>query len=481
MEQSVTKRIAKNFSWLLVGNIISGLINFFSIIYIARVLGAAAFGLLQFAQAFLLYLIVIVDYGLATYGIREIAKNREQVAKISINLFFLRLIIAFVSFCLSLFILSILPISSTMRLLFIVTFLFVFYRALNADWVFQGLERMEYVAISKLLFSATTFLFIVVFIRGPSDLINIPLIRFISGLVISGGLLIIVFKYFFRFDPKKISPRSWPKSFYLAIPLGISIIMLQIYDNLDIIMLGIMDKTAIVGIYNVAYRMYYIFAGIFTMFLTAVIPVVCKRMGENDVRTKGLLEKFFRLTTLFIIPVTVLVSLSSPLIIGLFFGNEYINAATALRYLIWALIPYVIHCIYGSLILVPAGHFNRFLASVAAGAGANVVLNIILIPRFSFVGAAVATIIAQIVAGIFAYYFSQKLFRLGFIKYFIRPVMISLLSSVAFFLGYSFLSGQQPIIQLLISNTMFFAVAGSLILYFEYDFITEFVREIVKK
>jgi len=481
MEQSVTKRIAKNFSWLLVGNVISGLINFFSIIYIARVLGAAAFGMLQFAQAFLLYLVVIVDSGLSTFGTREIAQKRNQVEKISMNIFSLRLVIAFVVFCLSFFILLMVPVSPTIRMLFIITFLFVFYRALNTDWVFQGLEKMEYVAVSKLLFSVTTFLFIVLFVRSPGDLVTVPMIRFIFGLLISIVFLLIIFKRFFSFNLRLISVRSWPNAFLLAIPLGISIVLLQIYDNLDTIMLGIMDTPAVVGIYNAAYRVFYLFAGVFSLWLATVLPVICKRMSEDIDWTKLFCEKFMRLTLLLTIPVTVLVCFSSSLFISLFFGNQYVDAIPALRYLIWALIPLAISNTYGSLVLIPAGLFNRFLASVGAGALANIVMNFILIPRFSYVGAAVATIVAQIIAGIIAYYFAQKVFRLHLIKYLIKPVAISLLSSIAFFLAYSFLAGQNTVMQLVVSNLAFSAVAGILILLLEYEFIAGFVREIIKK
>jgi len=481
MEQSVTKRIAKNFSWLLAGNVASGLINFFAIVYIARVLGAAAFGLLQFAQAFLLYLVIIVDSGLSTFGTREIARERSQAGTISINIFSLRLLSALATACLSIFILIILPINTTIRLLFMVTFLAVFYRALNADWVFQGLEKMEYVAATKLLFSALTFVFIILFVKQPADMINVPIIQLVFGLAIALIFLVILFKKFFTFDIKKISPSSWPKAFLLAVPLGVSTIFLQIYDNLDTIMLGLMAQPAIVGIYNAAYRMFYIFAGVFSLWLATVLPVVCKRINEDTAGTKVFLEKFMRLTILLTVPITVLVCFSAPLIIKIFFGSEYSRAITALRYLIWALIPLAISNTYGSLVLIPAGLFSQFLVSVAAGALANIVLNIILIPKFSYIGAAVATIIAQVVAGVFSFYYSRKLFRLSVIKYLIKPLTISLLSSVAFFLAYSLFSGQRPIVQLLISNIMFFAVAGVLLIYLEYDFIAGFVREIIKK
>jgi len=466
---------------LLAGNIASGLINFFAIVYIARVLGAAAFGLVQFAQAFLLYLVIVVDSGLSTYGTREIAQDHSRAQAISVNIFSLRLLLALAVFCLSVMILSLVPLAPAVRLLFTITFLLVFYRALNADWVFQGLERMEYVAVSKLLFSALSFVFILLFVRQPADLVKVPLIQFIFGLTVALVILFVMFRRLFSFDLRRVHVASWPKAFMLAVPLGVSTVFLQIYDNLDTIMLGIIDTAAVVGIYNAAYRMFYIFAGIFSLWLATVLPVVCKRMHEDIAGAKVFLEKFMRLTLLLTVPITVLVFFSAPLIIKIFFGSEYGRSIIALRCLIWALIPLAVSNTYNCLVLIPAGSFNLFLVSVGAGALTNAALNLILIPKYSFVGAAVATIIAQGVAGIFAFYFSQRTFRLGFVAYLIKPGTISLFSSLAFFAAYSSFAGQHQVAQLLAGNIAFFAVAGILAAYLEHDFIVAFIREIVRK
>src|SRR3989339_767888 len=95
---STTKGIAKNFSWLLGGAVLSSLINFFTTIYVARILGASAFGLFVFAQAFLMYLVLIVDSGLSILGTREIAKEKENAGTVSINILAVRLILAFFVF-----------------------------------------------------------------------------------------------------------------------------------------------------------------------------------------------------------------------------------------------------------------------------------------------------------------------------------------------------------------------------------------------
>jgi len=413
VELNITrKQIAKNFSWLLAGNAASGLLNFFAIIYIARVLGATAFGLVQFAQAFLLYLVIIVDAGLSTYGTREIAREPGQAGQVSSNILLLRLLIAFLTFALSLLVCLFLPIPGTLRLLFIITFLLVFYRAFSIDWVFQGLEKMEYVAASKFLFAAASFGLIVALVKRPEHLLAVPLIQLFVGFVLAVFMVFVLFKFFVVFDRKLVAPRNWLNIFWLAIPLGLSTLLMQIYDNLDTIMLGFMDKPATVGIYSAAYRIFYIFAGVLSLWLATLLPVVCRKISDNKADAGLFQKKIFRLTLLCVVPVTILAYFIAPFLIGLFFGQGYGEASLALRWLIWALIPLAINGIYGGLVLIPAGRFNHFLAAAGAGALINVVMNFILIPCFSFVGAAIATVVAQGVAALIAFYFSREYFAL---------------------------------------------------------------------
>lgn len=481
MAQSTTQRIAKNFSWLLAANIISGLINFLMVIYIARILGSAAFGLFQFSQAFLLYLVLIVDSGLSVYGTREMARDGARASKIVINVFALRLIIALMVLLISLAVLFIVPLEPMIRLLFAATFLLVIYRALNADWVFQGLEKMEYLAVSRLIFSVAVFIFIVLFIKSPGDLIRVPLIQLLWGIFVGVLFILVIYKKYFKYDLKEIAAKNWPKIVLLSLPLGVSGILMLIYDNLDTIMLGLMDTPVTIGIYNAAYRIFYIFAGIFSLWLATALPVMCKRLSENKDRAAIFVDKFIRLTMLISIPVTLLVCLVAPILVALFFGHEYNQASLALSVLIWALIPLAVSNTYGGLILIPAGRYKQFLVSVGVGAVTNIILNFILIPRFSYIGAAIATILAQFAAGIIACYYAQKIIKLNIFSYLLKPIVVLAFSWLVFMAINWLYLGQQPITKLIIGSLGYLLSMVILTMRLEKEFIFSFVKEILRK
>jgi len=482
MEKSVTKRIAKNFSWMLSGNIIGGGINFFIIVYIARVLGAYSFGLYQLAQAFLLYLVLLVDSGLSILGMREIAMNRGQASAISLNIFGLRLLLAMVVFCLSVALIIWLPLAWPIRWLFISTFLMVFYRALNADWVCQGLERMEYSSLSRIIYAVSVFLLIILFIKNPNDLIKAPLIQVICGTVVSVLILFLLYKYLLPFDLSVLAPGNWRSYLIMAIPLGASVLMVMIYDNIDTIMLGLMDKPAIVGYYNAAYRVFYIFNGVFATWLTTAAPVITKKLDQGKAGASLFLERYFQLTMLFLIPATVLVFLAAKLFIDLIFGPQYGASVPALQVLIWALVPMAFGSIFGTLILIPAGLFNEFFYVMAGGALVNLIMNFILIPRFSFVGAAIATIVAYASVALIARYLSRHLLSISIFKHLITPLIITICATISFII----FDNQGIIVlgefyRMLLASFVYLFTFSIMIYLLEKDLLFSFARELLNR
>ncbi len=481
MGKSTTKSIAYNVSWLFVGNSINGIILFFTVIFVARILGAEFFGLYQLAQAFLAYLLIMVDYSLSIFGTREISQAGKNAGRISANLFMVRLLLAIVVFFISIILVFFAPITGQMRLIFIATFSFVFYRAFNADWAFQAIEKMRCIPLAKIMFSLLSLLFIIFFVKSPVDLVNIPLIQASCGLATSFFFLFILFKYYLPFQKGYLEPLTWPKYFIRALPLGASVIMVQIYNNLDTVMLGLMDKAAVVGYYSVAYKVYFVLIGFLGLWQYTAIPVMNKRMSLDMSAAKIFLEKYIRLTILFFSPFIVLVFLLAPLIIRMAFGDEYIAAIPALRLLILSLLPIILSSNYGMLLLIPAGSFNNYFFSVASGAIVNVIFNYFFISHYSLVGAAGATIIAEITVLLMVIYFSKNIINVPITRNIIKTGFYLLLSYFAYFL-INVITIHLPImLRFSFSAFVFVAVYTFIAGYSERIFIFGFIREIVDK
>jgi len=473
---SATKSIAKNFSWLLIGSIISGTINFIANVYIARILGAASFGLFRFAQAFLAYMILAVDSGLTTLGTLEVAKNKDRAYSIVANVFLIRVLIASTVFLLGYVIVIMIPMPWDMRALLIFTFIYVFYRAVNLDWAFQGMGQMAYMAFAKVFYAIFFFLLIFFFIRSANDLLKVPIIQSFTGLLIS---FVFVFLFISLYSSRlwpKISPIIMNKYFFEAIPLGAASFLIQIYNNMDTIMLGFLSNTQVVGYYNSAYQVYYLVLAFFIVWQATAIPVAGSKIKEDMVKAQIFLAKYLRLSMLAVIPAVILVFIASPLIIRVLYGNDYSEAVPALRWLIWTMIPCAVGYTYGLLLLIPSGHSRGFLWAVVGGALMNIVFNFLLIPQYNYVGAAIATIMAEIVVAIIAIYLSKRILYLPALSSIMRPCLFAFIAILLVFACYPIVRiiGSRWII--VINASVFLAVYSIAVFIYEREYIFDIIK-----
>ena len=478
MEQSTTKRAAKNLAWLFFGNGLNGIMMIVMTVYIARVLGAGAFGLYQFAQAFLLYLLILVDNGLSILGTREIAREERSAGQITLNLFVTRLLVAGALYLLAIVVIIFLPIDNHLRWLFLGTFLFVFYRALNSEWVFQGLERMQFMPLSRIIVTALTLIMTVWLIRGPHDLIRLTLVQAACGVAAAAIFLPVLFRWFLPVTLKMLTPHKWPWLFWQSLPLGASIFLIQVYNNLDTIMLGFMDRVEVVGYYNAAYKIFYACLGLFSIWLQIALPIMSRRMANDRPAAGIFIVKYFRVTALVFIPLALAVFLLAPSIVRMIFGPQYLPAVPALQILIWQLLLICVGSIFGVLILIPAGRYYDFLVATGTGAIVNIIFNFLLIPRFSMIGAAAATLLAEISAMLMCVYFARRIMGIGPVRQLLFPAVMALAALPCYWIIMRLSLPLTFVWQQAIAGTVYLSVYCAIVLIVERNFIFGFIKEI---
>lgn len=479
MKLSATKLIAKNFSWLIAGEVVSKIFMLFMVAYIARVLGVAAFGKLNFAQAVAAYLYISVDFGISMYGIREIARKRDLAGPLSLNLLVIRSFLALITFGISLPLLLLLPIPQELRLLLIGTFLLVFYKALDPEWVFRALEKMEYVGISRMVLWGISLLLVLFFVKSAGDLVKIPFLLFASGIAVVFFFIFVLYKYFISFRLQYLSFAKWRTYLAGAFPLGVTAVFTMIYFNIDTIMLGLMKTAQAVGLYNAAYKAVYAIILLLGLWLKTVFPLVSKRFAENREWAIHFLQKFLRLTFMLVFLAAFVVTLLAPLIIYLVFGSHYLPSTIALQILIWSIIPIAVSGTYGMLISISLGHAKDVLFGAIAGAVINIVLNLVLIPSFGFLGASVATLITETVVALIVFTLAYKRIPFGFLGYIVKPFMASIISlPVALIILYYLLPLNTYSAYAVSAGVFSFLYIVFLYVLGEGPFLKEFAREI---
>jgi O-antigen/teichoic acid export membrane protein len=182
-----------------------------------------------------------------------------------------------------------------------------------------------------------------------------------------------------------------------ALPLGISTIMVTVYFYVDTVLLRALKGEAAVGYYNAAYRLLSFSLMVPVVFNQVIFPLFSRCMAEGDAG-RARLRPIFRRAVLYMgltgIPVMAALWIFSEPVIVLVCGETYRSSALTLGIL--GLAMAVIFLTYPHLsILVASGRQILFAWIAGAGGLLNVLLNLVLIPRFGIEGAAWATVITE--------------------------------------------------------------------------------------
>jgi len=470
---SGSKRIAGNLFYLLLGGIIASILEFFTEVRLARRLTDQGFGHWSYVQSVIIYLLLIMDMGLAVYGAREIARYREKAGEFIANIVAMKILLALVILLFFSAVIMLLDMPFEMKILYIGGALLLIPQALNPEFIYQGFERMAGIALWRI--SNFLFYFILVFflIRDRSSLWTVPYYKAGAGIVSVVILWLLVKKIITLPRFSDLNFKVWPGYIRIAVIMALSFVIINVYHTFDTLMLGVFTTPETVGWYNAAYKVILQFVGL-AIIVQVVFGPVFSRQRDNPAELAGTVNYFSILLMIIAGLVCGLVFLMSDQIILLLFEQSYVNAIEILRLLSVSLLFVFIQFIFTSPLLY-CGFEKVYLISMFAGAVVNITLNFILIPLFGYVGAAVATIISNVIIGLAGYYFLKS--RLVIPGNVFRTILnIGLLTSVSVFgiTGFGFKSYLAGSIFLIIYPIFIIKLYGRLI----WDLITQLLSKV---
>lgn len=418
------RSIGRNLFFLVTGNVIAQLLGFLSVIYLARVLKADGFGLVAFAQGILAYFLLISDLGLKTYGTIEIAKERRQLKRYANNILTMRLVLSITAFLLLLLMVSLINKPQDQKYLIILFGISIFPSAFLMDWFFQGIERMGLIGLTNILKSFIFISLLLIFLR-EQGILYVP-VYFIVASVLA---IIPMFSIFIR-EHGWIRPsfeyNLWKESLTKAIPVGFSSIMIQIYYNIDTVMLGFMKGSEEVGFYNAAYKIVLLLLGLASITGMVLLPTISRIYSESKENLLRYLRYLSKITIFWGMPVAVGGMILSGQIITAFYGEHFNSSILPLQILIWSVFT-VFSNIPFALILLASGKGKEYMYSVTAGAVSNLLLNLFLIPSYNLIGASIATLISEFIVLTLLFLYARRLFSIRVFKNILLSATASLI------------------------------------------------------
>jgi len=430
---NTTQRIVKNTTSLFFSGVFTRLLNSIIVVYLARVMGPGDFGKINFAVAIVAYFTMFANLGMPLLGAREIARDRENINYYLSNILTLRLCISILSFALLLLITFLLNKPFEIKYLIILYGLGLIPSALLLDWAFQGVEKMEYVGGGNILTAIIYVVLVLLFVKSPEELLLIPCFQ-VTGYIIAAGLIFSIFLRGFGRPQFKFDFISWRNILRQALPIGISIIMIQIIYNIDTVMLGFMRSNEEIGYYNAAYKIILLIILVGSTYFDAIYPVISNYYKTSLDSLKRLQDYTAKLMVTMAFPFALGGTILAKPIMNLLYGPKYNEGIIAFQILIWAAALIYVNMIYARGMWA-CNKQNEYVKIVITQAIVNIGLNFFLIPPLGTEGAAISTVCAEFLGFFFYYREFNKVVSIPIHNYIIRPLLASIVMALFLKLG----------------------------------------------
>jgi O-antigen/teichoic acid export membrane protein len=408
------QQLFHNLSWLFVDRIIRMVVGFFVLAWLARYLGPAQFGSLSYATAFVLLFSPIASLGLDGIVVRNIVRDPSRKDQILGTTFLMKglsslLTVGFIM--VTAFVIR--PEDAVIHSLVAIAAMGTFFVAFDTiDLWFQSQVQSRYVVFAK----STAFL-IVTLAKVLLILLNAPLIAFVwVGLAETAMASVLLVAIYSKLGH---SLRSWNSNVRTAWvllrdswPLMLSGILGLVYLRIDQIMLGAIMGDKEVGIYSVAVRLSEVWFFLPTAILSSVLPAIveARDMGDNFFYER--LQKLYNLLAFLGYAVALPMTLASKWLVVHLFGPDYGKASLMVIVLVWSTL-FINLGVARSSFLTSMNWTGVSLFQNIAGCAMNVALNLLLIPKYAGVGAAVASLVSYWFAAHGSCFLYRPMFRTG--------------------------------------------------------------------
>jgi O-antigen/teichoic acid export membrane protein len=393
--KSIFQRVSSNFGWSVVSEGITKGVFFVTNIYLARTLGVSSFGIFTLAQTITWYFWLAVDLGTNMYGIREIAKNKENTEEIINPLLTLRITAGFIVFSLYTISLLLLNIPAVQKLTFIGCGFYLLTYSLYTDWILKGLERFKYIAFGSSISSLFFLIATISVVKGNNDLVVASFIWSFSYFL--GGVSLLFFLY------RKLGVKYKPsfelgvwfshikESIYFTVSGGLMVI----YQYLPILLLSIFFTAFEVGLFSAPYRVVITLCSAGFLLPMAFYPVFAELYHKDKNKFMKTHKKFQVIMLVLGIPIGVGGTMFADEIVNFLFGSQYMESATIFKILVWLVPLYFFRYTYGSVLL--ATGFQKWqVLSTSLGGLTLILFSYVLMSQSPLVGVSIAVILAEI-------------------------------------------------------------------------------------
>lgn len=444
---SLAHKILSNTAWQVIGKVVTALLGIISIKYITNYLSTTEYGEYTAIYDFVAVFAILADFGLFTIAVREMAHDEKNVEKILGNVLSVRTFIGILSLGLSIAVAFFIPkyqgthipfgipvvAIATLFMMMSGTIASILQLRLKMQWFSIGMLAGKLVAVFYIVFTIVVWF--------PDD----PVAGFPHLLYgwVFGNILTLLITYFparklvkirFRFDFE-----FWREVIWKTLPYGFALLLGVMYLRSGSVLMSFFGMRHEVGIYGVPGKILEIADLIPVFFMNSILPVLTRTLKENLDRARKIIQYAFEFMSLIAFPMLLGgIVLAKPLIAGVssdafLSTREALGADFALSILLIAMTFFFFHIAFG-FTLIALGMQRKLLVINFVAALFNIVVNLIVIPKFSFVGVALVAVATEFIIfiGNFSMVYSRLHFRPKFL-FFIKTIFAALIMAIIIF------------------------------------------------
>lgn len=387
--------------------------------YVCRVIEADGVGQVNFFQSIISYISLFTCLGIPMYAIREIARDRNDIVKMNrtaTEILLLHSMLTLVGYIIVAILCLTVPQIQVNISLFLILSLTIFFTAIGCEWFYQGIEDFKYITIRGLIIKTISVILLFIFVRSKADLLYYGCYMVLGVL---GGNIFNFFrlrKYIHReniiFSELHIKRHIKPvlKVFSFSV-------VTSIYLHLNSVLLGFFKNALAVGYFTAATKVMQMLLQMSSCLGSVMMPRASHLIAEKkDSEFNTLIQKSYDFTLAVAMPMTVGLIFCAPSLIATLCGSKFENSILPSQIIAPIILMVAISNVFGIQVLFPKGKINIVTLCCGIGAITDLILNLCLIPFFSYVGTSIAYLGAEVATTVSMYFIGRKYIPIQYFK-----------------------------------------------------------------
>ncbi|EMG32611.1 flippase [Streptococcus oralis] len=397
-------KILKNYAYNLSYQLLVIILPIITTPYITRIFSSDDLGTYGYFYSIVTYFLLLATLGVANYGTKEISAHRKEIEKNFWGIYSLQFAATWLSILLYLVLCFLLP--SMQNPVAYILGLSLVSKGLDISWLFQGLEDFRKITVRNITVKLVGVISIFLFVKSANDLYLYVFLLTIFELLGQLSMWLPARQFIGRphFDLKYAKKHLKP-----VILLFLPQIAISLYVTLDSTMLGTLASTRDVGIYDQALKLVNILLTLVTSLGSVMLPRVSNLLSSGDHKAVNKMhEMSFLIYNLVIFPIMAGMLIVNDDFVNFFLGQDFQEARYAIAIMIFRMFFIGWTNIMGIQILIPHNKNKEFMLSTTIPAIVSVGLNLLLLPKLGYIGAAIVSVLTEALVWSIQLFFTRK-------------------------------------------------------------------------